>query len=119
MNNEQKMDWLGRIGEKIVVNYYDDPSLSFSVTQDGNKLNVYQQARKLQNVDTAMIYRYLNAYKKVHFDLANFELTEKQIVDLITTGKTSKIKGLEMTGTEKSIDARFVLTKDFGIEIER
>ena len=56
---------------------------------------------------------------KIPFGLLNKKLTEKQIVDLITTGKTSKIKGLEMPGTEKSIDARFVLTKDFGIEIER
>ena len=51
--------------------------------------------------------------------MLNKKLTDKQIVDLITIGKTPKIKGLEMPGTEKSIDARFVLTKDFGIEIER
>jgi DNA topoisomerase-3 len=56
---------------------------------------------------------------KIPFGLLNKKLTDKQIVDLITIGKTPKIKGLEMPGTEKSIDARFVLTKDFGIEIER
>jgi hypothetical protein len=51
-----------------------------------------------------MIYRYLNAYKKVHFDLANFELTEKQIDSMQrttpfatlslteTSNKTSKLK---------------------------
>ena len=62
---------------------------------------------------------FTNCGFKIPFGLLNKKLTEKQIVDLITTGKTSKIKGLEMPGTEKSIDARFVLTKDFGIEIER
>jgi DNA topoisomerase-3 len=56
---------------------------------------------------------------KIPFGLLNKKLTDKQIVDLITTGKTSKIKGLEMPGTEKSIDARFVLTKEFDIEMER
>ncbi len=56
---------------------------------------------------------------KIPFGLMNKKLTDKQIVDLIKTGKTAKIKGLEMPGTEKSIDARFVLTKDFSIEIER
>jgi DNA topoisomerase-3 len=56
---------------------------------------------------------------KIPFGLLNKKLTDKQIVDLITTGKTAKIKGLEMPGTEKSIDARFVLTTDFSIEIER
>ena len=62
---------------------------------------------------------FTNCGFKIPFGLLNKKLTDKQIVDLITTGKTSKIKGLEMPGTEKSIDARFVLTKDFGIEIER
>ena len=56
---------------------------------------------------------------KIPFGLLNKKLTDKQVVDLITTGKTAKIKGLEMPGTEKSIDARFILTQDFSIEIER
>ena len=56
---------------------------------------------------------------KIPFVLLNKKLTDKQVVDLITTGKTAKIKGLEMPGTEKSIDARFILTQDFSIEIER
>ncbi len=102
--------------KKVVVNYYDDPSLSFSVTQDGNKLNVYQQARKLQNVDTAMIYRYLNAYKKVHFDLANFELTEKQIDSMQrttpfatlslteTSNKTSKLKMYRIKSDDNQVN---------------
>lgn len=56
---------------------------------------------------------------KIPFGLVNKKLTDKQISDLITTGKTTKIKGIEIPGTEKSFDARFVLTKDFSIEIER
>jgi DNA topoisomerase-3 len=56
---------------------------------------------------------------KIPFGLVNKKLTDKQISDLITTGKTAKIKGIEIPGTEKSFDARFVLTKDFSIEIER
>ncbi len=56
---------------------------------------------------------------KIPFGLLNKKLTDKHIVDLITTGKTAKIKGLEMPGTEKTMDARFVLTSDFSIEIER
>jgi DNA topoisomerase-3 len=56
---------------------------------------------------------------KIPFGLLNKKLTDKQVVDLITTGKSAKIKGLEMPGTEKSIDARFILTQDFSIEIER
>jgi hypothetical protein len=68
--------------EKVEVTYFDDPVLSFSVTQKGQDLKVFQQGRPLKNVDTAMIYRYLNAYKKIHFELANFELDKRQLDSL-------------------------------------
>jgi hypothetical protein len=67
-------------------------------------MDVYQQGRKLPQVDTAMILRYLQNYKKVHFDLANFELNDKQVDSLKksmpfgtltlkeTTGKTTKLR---------------------------
>jgi len=89
---------------QVEVRYFDDPVLSFSVTKKGTKMNVYQQGKKLQNVDTAMIYRYLHKFRKVHFELANFELSEKQIDSLKkslpfatltlneTTGKSSKLR---------------------------
>jgi hypothetical protein len=89
---------------KVDVRYYDDPTLSFSVTKKGTKMDVYQQGRKLPQVDTAMILRYLQNYKKVHFDLANFELNDKQVDSLKksmpfgtltlkeTTGKTTKLR---------------------------
>jgi DNA topoisomerase-3 len=56
---------------------------------------------------------------KIPFGLLNKKLTDKQVVDLIQSGKTAKIKGLEMPGSEKSFEGRFVLTADFEIEIEK
>ena len=55
---------------------------------------------------------------KIPFGLLNKKLTDKQVVDLILSGKTSKIKGLEMPGSEKSFEGRFVLNSEFEIEIE-
>ena len=89
---------------KVDVKFFDDPTLSFTVTKKGTKMDVFQQGRKLQQVDTAMILRYLQNYKKVHFDLANFELDDKQIDSLKksmpfgtltlkeTSGKTTKLR---------------------------
>lgn len=88
----------------VDVRFFDDPVLSFKVIKKGNQMDVYQQGRKLSNVDTAMIFRYLHNYKKIHFDLANFELSNKQIDSMKhakpfatltlkeTTGKTSKLR---------------------------
>jgi hypothetical protein len=64
---------------KVDVKYYDEPYLSFSVTKKGNKMAVFQQGKPLSNCDTAMIFRYLQNYKKIHYDLANFELSKKQV----------------------------------------
>ena len=88
----------------VEVKVLDDPIRSFSVTKSGNRLNVYQQGKKLQNVDTAMIFRYLQNYKKIHYDLANFELSKKQVDSMKntlpfatltlkeTTGKSTKLR---------------------------
>ena len=56
---------------------------------------------------------------KIPFGLLNKKLTDKQVVNLILSGKTAKIKGLEMPGSEKSFEGKFVLTGDFEIEIEK
>jgi hypothetical protein len=67
---------------RIDLKFNDEPQRSFTVTKKGQKLDVYQQGRKLPRVDTVMIYRYLQNYKKVHFELANFELNAQQIDSL-------------------------------------
>lgn len=102
--------------EKVEVTYYDDPVLSFSVTQKGKDLKVYQQGKMLKGVDTAMIYRYLNAYKKIHFELANFELDKRQLDSLKKSmpfaslklsekgGKTTKLRLFRIKSEEMQIN---------------
>ena len=89
---------------KVDVKFIDEPTRSFTVTKNKNKLDVYQKDKKLQNVDTAMIFRYLQEFKKIHFDIPNYELNNKQIDSLKrsrpfavmtvkeTSGKTTKLK---------------------------
>lgn len=103
----------------VEVKHLHDPVLSFSVKKKGSKMDVYQQGKKLNNVDTAMIFRYLHNYKKIHFDLANFELSKKQVDSLKrtqpfatltlkeTTGKTTKLRMFRI----KSVDT---YTNEFG-----
>ena len=83
---------------RVEVKNYEAPKHSFTVTKKGSKLDVYQQGRKLQKVDTAMIFRYLHNYKKIHFDLANFELSNKQIDSM---KRTKPFIVLTVTETDK------------------
>jgi hypothetical protein len=111
---------LNRI-RKVHVNYPKDPVRSFTVTKNGMNLSVYQQQKKLKNVDTAMIFRYLQNYKKVHFDLANYELSNKQVDSMKrtipfatievteTTGKKTKLRCFSIKAQEDSYE-----TNEFG-----
>lgn len=63
---------------KIDVKFNEEKERSFSVTKKGSELHVYRQNRELQNVDTAMIFRYLNNYQKIHFEKPNYELSPEQ-----------------------------------------
>jgi hypothetical protein len=89
---------------RVDVKFNDEPKRSFSITKNGSKMDVYQQGKKLPTVDTAMIYRYLQNYKKIHFELANYELNREQIDSLKrstpfavltvdeTSGKSTKLR---------------------------
>jgi len=83
---------------KVDVKVYDDPSLSFSVTKAGSNVNVYQRGVKLPMVDTAMAYRYLQNYKKIHYDIANFELSQKQVDSLKKSMPFTKLTVTETNG---------------------
>lgn len=51
------------------------------------------------------------------FQFLNKKLTNKQVVDLIQKGKTTKIKGFEKPGSEEKMDGKLAFTPDFNIEI--
>ncbi len=96
----------------VDVKYFDEPSRSFTVTKKGTKMDVYQQGQKLPGVDTAMIFRYLNNYKKIHYELANYELNDKAVDSLKkttpfavltlkeTSGKSTKLRMFRIPSEE-------------------
>lgn len=65
--------------EKVDVKFFEEPKRSFTVTKKGTSMNVYQEGKLLQGVDTAMIFRYLNNYQKIHFEMPNYVLNEQQV----------------------------------------
>lgn len=65
--------------EKVDVKYILEPTRSFSVYKKGAKLAVKQQNIPLKQVDTAMIFSYLNKFQKIHFETPNYDLTKIQV----------------------------------------
>ena len=83
---------------KVDVRFYDVPERSFTVTKNGTKTKVYQQGKLLKDVNPQRVYLYLQNYKKVHYELANFELSQKQIDSMKRTTPFATLKLTETNG---------------------
>lgn len=55
---------------------------------------------------------------KIPFELMSKKLTDKHVFDLLSKGKTVKIKGLVIPGSNAPIDAKLVMNGDFNIGVE-
>ena len=55
---------------------------------------------------------------KLPFEILGKKLTAKQISDLLTKGKTTKIKGLKIPGSNEEAEGKLVMGKDFNISKE-
>ncbi|WP_028298222.1 type IA DNA topoisomerase [Olivibacter sitiensis] len=54
---------------------------------------------------------------KVPFELFGKKLTEKQVADLLTKGKTTKLKGLQVPGKEHITAGKLIINERFDIDI--
>jgi DNA topoisomerase III len=55
---------------------------------------------------------------KIPFEILGKNLTDKQLYDLLEKGKTGKIKGLIIPGTQNRMDGKIIFTSDFNIGVE-
>jgi DNA topoisomerase-3 len=55
---------------------------------------------------------------KIPFQFLGKQLTDKHVYDLLSKGKTAKIKGLQMPGNPEPVNARLVMNGDFNFEVE-
>lgn len=56
---------------------------------------------------------------KIPFEILGKKLSEKNTFDLLSKGKTAKIKGLSIPGNPNPVDGKIVFTKDFNLEVEK
>ena len=55
---------------------------------------------------------------KIPFILLGKKLTDKHVFDLLSKGKTAKIKGLVVPGAGKETEGKLIMTKDFVVGLE-
>ncbi|MCE7065977.1 type IA DNA topoisomerase [Dyadobacter sp. CY326] len=54
---------------------------------------------------------------KIPFEFLGKKLTDKHVYDLLSKGKTAKIKGLQIPGNPDPTDARLIMNGDFNFEV--
>lgn len=64
--------------KSVAVQNLEKPNQSFKIVQQRNRFEVSSRGMKLKSVDTMNVYRYLQAFGKIHFNQANFELSKSQ-----------------------------------------
>lgn len=55
---------------------------------------------------------------KIPFVMLGKKLSDKNIFDLLSKGKTTKMKGFVMPGTEKEVEGKLVMNGSFNLELE-
>jgi hypothetical protein len=83
----------------IEVQNLDKPQRSFKIDNSTTTPKVLSAGKPLTNIDTMMVFRYLQNFKKIHYNLANYELTKKQVDSLKLTKPFSILTLKEKNGT--------------------
>jgi hypothetical protein len=94
----------------VDVRFTQEASRSFTVTKSGSNYSVKNNGTILPMVDTNMVVRYLNNFKKIHYEFVNYDYNEKQVDSLKKTkpfcvltvkeqsGKSEKLKMYRLKG---------------------
>ncbi len=82
----------------VDVRFFDVPTRSFNIKKSKTNYTVKIAGKKPSILDTTMAIQYLNNYKKIHFELANFELSDKQVDSLKKSKPFCKLNVKEISG---------------------
>jgi hypothetical protein len=83
----------------VEVQNLDKPQRSFKIDNSTATPKVFSEGKPLSNIDTMMVFRYLQNFKKIHYNLANYELNKTQVDSLKRTKPFSILTMKEKNGT--------------------
>ena len=64
--------------KKVDVNYPKESFRNFSISQKGRNFIVQQNNKPFSTIDTANVFRNLQNFKKIHFNIPNYELSKNE-----------------------------------------
>ena len=82
---------------------FEIPALSFNIKNLGRRFEVRSHGKKLRVLDTANVYRYLQGFKKIHFNFPNIELSKKQVDSVKRSPLFSQLKVTERGGKHTTL----------------
>ena len=88
---------------KVDINYPKESFRNFSISQKGRNFVVQQNNKPFSTIDTANVFRYLQNYKKIHFNIPNYELSKKQCDSLHKTTPFCILKLSEKSGRKTNL----------------
>lgn len=108
--------------QEVDVKFVQEPTRSFKVKYNGTFFNVYQQGNMLA-ADTSLIFKYLNNFEKVHYDLGNYSFSQKQVDSLKATTPFVVMTVKERTGKQRKLRMFRLASSnktpnEFGIEVD-
>lgn len=97
-----------QIGSVEVINN-EKPKLSFTIQSRGKRFVVTSQGKPLPFLDTANVYRYLQEYRNIHFNMVNMELDKRQCDSVLRSPVYCQLAVKPKSG--KAINLRFFRIK--------
>lgn len=71
--------------KKVDVKFIQEPTRSFSVERNGTNFKVLQQEHPIPNIDTSLVFSYLQRFKKIHYEIPNYVFNTRQVDSLKST----------------------------------
>ena len=88
---------------KVDVNYPQESYRNFTISKKGYSFIAQQNNKNFTKIDTANIFRYLQNFKKINFNLANYELSKNQCDSLHKEVPFCILTTTEITGKKTKL----------------
>lgn len=88
---------------EVKVTYFDKVSENFHILKNNSHYKLWLNGKQPKATDTLSIVQYLQNFKKIHYELANFELSDKQVDSVKRTKPFCKLSVKETNGIKHAV----------------
>lgn len=96
---------------EVDVKFNDEPQRSFKVQKSGQDITVSQKGKQLKGFTPQDAFRYLNNYQKVHWDVANYVLSQRQVDSVKRTLPFCELSVKETSGNATNLRLFRIVSK--------